>query len=107
MISFLKFFTLTVLLLHTVFACTNNFGCQTLCCNEGKCVDGSSCAADNTRIYIGISIVAFVFLLAALIYMFFNLKEIRQNVHQMQVEMGEKEEQNQKILSNNENVKEE
>jgi len=95
---------LLILLLSNLYYCQNscksNFECNTLCCIDNKCAaEASECENINRKIYIGISIVALVFLLAAIIYLFISLSEIRKNVEKMQIEMAEKEEKNTKFIN--------
>mmetsp|Transcript_34132 Transcript_34132/g.35432 ORF Transcript_34132/g.35432 Transcript_34132/m.35432 type:complete len:126 (-) Transcript_34132:140-517(-) len=82
----------------SVLSCKSNFECLSLCCMDDKCEDSSDCKNQNSRIYIAISAVALVFLIAAIIYLVINLKEIKASVKIMQMEMAEKEEKNAKLF---------
>lgn len=87
-----------LLSITTINSCSTNLECDTLCCHNDVCEDSKECKKENTKIYVAISVVAFVFLLAAFIYLFYNSSEIRASVIKMQKEMAEKEEGSKNIM---------
>jgi hypothetical protein len=99
-------FAIFLLMISMISACKSNFDCDTLCCINETCSTGSECKKENAKIYGGISAVAFVFLVTALIYMCYNISETRESIKKMQQEIAEKELNNSKVKDTKEKEKE-
>lgn len=106
LIKYILFSALCLLMISPISPCKSNFECEELCCINEKCSTGSECKKENAKIYGGISAVAFVFLVSALVYMCCNISETRESIRKMQQELAEKELNNSKVKDNKEKEKE-
>lgn len=72
-------------------ACKVAFQCDSFCCIDQICTDRGQCETDANKFYIGISVVAFAFLVLSIIYLIYRLRLISANMKKLNKEFEEEQ----------------
>lgn len=68
--------------------CRTNFQCESFCCVYDGCAILDYCKMQSNRIYIGVGITAFVFLIGSIIYLIIRLKWLAKDMKKKAKELN-------------------
>jgi len=72
--------------------CITNLECSdSYCCRNDICVSDAVCISETNYVYIAVGSCGIVFLILTFIYFLYSIRETRDNLRKMQIELNNKD----------------